>query len=41
MDLGYVSTRSAIRSARAAGREDLLHRFAGDMAALWGDIRRA
>jgi Methylase involved in ubiquinone/menaquinone biosynthesis len=35
--LGYVSTWSAVRSAREAGREDLLHDFAADMAALWGD----
>ncbi|PJI50772.1 MAG: SAM-dependent methyltransferase [Pseudomonas sp.] len=35
--LGYVSTWSAIRSAREAGREDLLHRFAADMAERWGD----
>lgn len=35
--LGYVSTWSAVRSAREAGREDLLHRFAADMAACWGD----
>ena len=35
--LGYISTWSAVRSARAAGREDLLHRFAADIAAPWGD----
>ena len=35
--LGYVSTWSAVRSAREAGREDLLHDFAADMAARWGD----
>lgn len=35
--LGYVSTWSAVRSAREAGREDLLRQFADDMAACWGD----
>ncbi|WP_313338968.1 class I SAM-dependent methyltransferase [Stutzerimonas nitrititolerans] len=35
--LGYISTWSAVRSARAAGREDLLHRFAADIAEPWGD----
>lgn len=35
--LGYVSTWSAVRSAREAGREDLLHDFAADMAGHWGD----
>jgi len=35
--LGYVSTWSAVRSAREAGREDLLQRFAADMAERWGD----
>lgn len=35
--LGYVSTWSAVRSAREAGREDLLHRFAADMAERWGE----
>ncbi|MCP1625284.1 class I SAM-dependent methyltransferase [Pseudomonas nitroreducens] len=35
--LGYVSTWSALRSAREAGREDLLHDFAEDMAERWGD----
>ncbi|MBB4864155.1 SAM-dependent methyltransferase [Pseudomonas nitritireducens] len=35
--LGYVSTWSALRKAREAGREDLLHRFAADFAALWGE----
>ncbi|NUT77939.1 class I SAM-dependent methyltransferase [Pseudomonas sp. C1C7] len=34
--LGYVSTWSAIRSARESGREDLLHTFATDIANLWG-----
>lgn len=35
--LGYVSTWSAVRSARESGREELLHRFAADMARRWGD----
>lgn len=35
--LGYVSTWSGVRSAREAGREDLLHRFAADMAGQWGE----
>ncbi|WP_259755454.1 class I SAM-dependent methyltransferase [Pseudomonas sp. GCEP-101] len=35
--LGYVSTWSAVRSAREAGREDLLQRFAADIAERWGD----
>lgn len=35
--LGYISTWSAVRSAREAGRDDLLQRFATDMAACWGD----
>ncbi|MCS0612081.1 class I SAM-dependent methyltransferase [Massilia kyonggiensis] len=35
--LGYVSTWSATRSAREAGREALLAAFADDLAALWGD----
>lgn len=34
--LGYISTWSAVRRARESGREDLLHRFAADMAQLWG-----
>ena len=34
--LGYVSTWSAVRSARQAGREDLLQRFAADLAERWG-----
>jgi SAM-dependent methyltransferase len=34
--LGYVSTWSATRRAREAGREDLLMRFADDLRALWG-----
>lgn len=35
--LGYVSTWSAVRGAREAGREDLLAAFALDIAAAWGD----
>ncbi|MGC4010793.1 MAG: class I SAM-dependent methyltransferase [Pseudomonas sp.] len=35
--LGYVSTWSAVRSAREAGREDLLQGFAADLAERWGD----
>lgn len=40
--LGYLQTWSAVRSAREAGREDILTQFANDIAALWGDghIRR-
>ncbi|MCU0121702.1 class I SAM-dependent methyltransferase [Pseudomonas sp. B2M1-30] len=34
--LGYVSTWSAVRNARDSGREDLLHRFAADIAERWG-----
>jgi SAM-dependent methyltransferase len=35
--LGYVSTWSANRSAREAGQEALLHRFAAEFAEMWGD----
>ncbi|OWP48475.1 class I SAM-dependent methyltransferase [Pseudomonas nitroreducens] len=35
--LGYVSTWSALRSAREAGQEHLLQTFATDMAERWGD----
>lgn len=35
--LGYISTWSAARGAREAGREDLLLAFADEMAAAWGD----
>jgi SAM-dependent methyltransferase len=35
--LGYLQTWSAVRSAREAGREDILTSFAADIAALWGD----
>lgn len=38
--LGYVSTWSAVRGAREAGREDLLAAFAHDIAAAWGDPGR-
>ena len=35
--LGYVSTWSAVRRAREAGKEELLSAFARDMTRLWGD----
>lgn len=35
--LGYISTWSAIRGAREAGQEVLLHRFANELTELWGD----
>ena len=35
--LGYISTWSAIRKARDAGRADLLTAFADEFSALWGD----
>lgn len=35
--LGYIATWSAVRSAREAGHEELLQRFAADLAALWGN----
>lgn len=35
--LGYLQTWSAVRSAREAGREDILPQFADDIARLWGD----
>jgi SAM-dependent methyltransferase len=35
--LGYLTTWSAVRSAREAGREELLMAFANDIAAIWGD----
>jgi SAM-dependent methyltransferase len=38
--LGYISTWSAVRSVREAGREDILHCFAEDLAILWGDPSR-
>ncbi|WP_234703308.1 class I SAM-dependent methyltransferase [Pseudomonas flexibilis] len=34
--LGYLSTWSAVRRAREAGKEDVLQRFASDIAQLWG-----
>ena len=34
--LGYISTWSAVRKAREAGREHLLTAFSVDLAALWG-----
>jgi len=40
--LGYISTWSAFRSAREAGRDDIFQNCAEDLAAAWGDpgIRR-
>lgn len=40
--LGYLLTWSAVRSAREAGRDELLFNFAEDIAEAWGDesIRR-
>ena len=38
--LGYVMTWSAVRSAKEAGREDLLMAFANDIGAAWGDPDR-
>ena len=38
--LGYISTWSAVRSVHEAGREDILQRFAEDLAHLWGDPPR-
>lgn len=35
--LGYISTWSAVRRVREAGREDLLQNFAAELTALWGD----
>lgn len=35
--LGYISTWSALRRARESGREELLQRFALEMAELWGE----
>lgn len=35
--LGYIATWSAVRRAREAGREDILQRFASDIAQIWGD----
>lgn len=39
--LGYLSTWSAVRSLREAGREALLKDFAADLAGLWGDPARS
>lgn len=38
--LGYLSTWSAVRNVREAGREDILHGVAADLEALWGDPAR-
>jgi SAM-dependent methyltransferase len=38
--LGYVTTWSAVRSAKEAGRDDLLMAFANDIGAAWGDPDR-
>ena len=38
--LGYISTWSAVRSVREAGREDILQDFAADLAAQWGEPLR-
>ncbi|MDE2600073.1 MAG: class I SAM-dependent methyltransferase [Rhodocyclaceae bacterium] len=35
--LGYLSTWSAVRGAREAGREDVLQTFARDVSGIWGD----
>jgi SAM-dependent methyltransferase len=35
--LGYLTTWSAVRSAKEAGREELLMAFANDIGAAWGD----
>ena len=35
--LGYISTWTAVRIARDSEREDLLNRFAADIAELWGE----
>lgn len=37
--LGYIATWSAVRQAREAGREDILHRFASELSQLWGDAK--
>jgi SAM-dependent methyltransferase len=36
--LGYISTWSAVRRAREAGREDVLLSFANELADVWGDF---
>lgn len=38
--LGYLSTWSAVRRAREAGREHLLQAFAADLGRSWGDPAR-
>ena len=38
--LGYLSTWSAVRSVREASREDILQRFASDLAERWGNPTR-
>jgi hypothetical protein len=35
--LGYLTTWSAVKSAREAGKEELLVAFANDIARAWGD----
>jgi SAM-dependent methyltransferase len=35
--LGYLTTWSAVRSAKEAGREELLMAFANDIGTAWGD----
>jgi SAM-dependent methyltransferase len=37
--LGYVSTWSAVRRVKEAGREDILDHFACDAQTLWGDAQ--
>ncbi|MFT0533734.1 class I SAM-dependent methyltransferase [Castellaniella hirudinis] len=38
--LGYISTWSAVRNLREAGRDEILQGFAADLTALWGDAAR-
>lgn len=38
--LGYIATWSAVRRAGAEGQEQVLHNFAGELEALWGDADR-
>ena len=38
--LGYLSTWSAVRRAREEGKEEVLQRFAEDLAPLWGGAER-
>ncbi|MGW1740228.1 methyltransferase domain-containing protein [Nocardia sp. NPDC001965] len=35
--LGYIATWSAVRRAEQAGATEVLHSFAADLSALWGD----